>query len=25
VNIEYADPQYFEFSGPNKSTSKGFK
>lgn len=25
VNIEYADPQYFGFSGPNMSTSKGFK
>lgn len=25
VNIEYADPQYFAFSGPNMSTSKGFK
>lgn len=24
VNIEYSDPQYFKFSGPNMSTSKGF-
>lgn len=25
VNIEYVDPEYFNFSGPNMSTSKGFR